>query len=175
MKGPLWIALGWTAAVEVTWALILIGIWLFLVDPLWLAQTFLQPDLLKQSDLEGYVNGLQSALNTAGVVILAIGFLCCVTWHVSGAFSRINGPGEAAKLWFRWLVPLIIGIVLSAAAVYYYLQLNNLVREDARLALYPAGIVLFVVSYFIGTLFPTAPKLRPAVPLGPLVPALPGY
>ena len=177
MKRPSWVALGWTVAVQSGLALILVGIWLFLIDPMWLAQNFLQPDLLNQlpAYLEDYLSKLRSALITTAILIFVVNILCCAVWHVWGGHSRIDGPGQAARLWIRWLALLVIGVVLSGAAVYYYLRFDILVRADALAGLYITAAILSVVFYFIGTLFPTEPKLRPGVPLGTLMPPLPGY
>lgn len=174
----LWITLGWTVFVEAAWAVILILIAKFVIDKIWLTENFLGPEFLRQEQGEvmGYADELASALISASVVIFLIAVICSVAWHVWGAYSRIDGPAQAAGLrWIQWLLPFLIGALLSLAAVYHYIQTIDLVADQAMIELYIVGFILFFLSYYIGTLFPTAPKLRPAVPLGTLVPALPGY
>ena len=170
------IGVSWTVVLQAGCAALLIAGWLVL-DPLWIAENFLQPLLLTQTANEDYINGLKAMLIAAGAAIFAVNAVGCIAWQLKAAWSRIDGPGQAARLrWTGWLLFFSLGLILSWGAAYYFLQYNNtLVREDALLELYAIGTVMFIVLYFICTLFPTAPKFRPAVPLGTWISALPGY
>lgn len=167
------LALGWLIALEAVWASLLFIAAMFLVDRNWLAENFLDPVYLRQAAVESYRNDMIAALLHAAAATFLIGVVAGIVWHGFAALCRIYGPGEAARLLWLWLLILFVGALLSLGAVYLkvVLDLNNLVPDAAMYPVYGAAIVLFVLSYYIGTAFPTPPKLRPAVPLARFLPA----
>jgi hypothetical protein len=174
----LWVAVGWTAVFEAGWAAVLIAIGEFAISKIWLAENFLKPELLRQEQsVMEYAGQLEFGVISAAVVIFVISLICGLGWHLWGAFSRIDGPGQAAqRRWLGWFFPLAVGgALLSLAAVYTWVQTIDLVADQALIELYIVGFILFAITYYIGTFFPTAPKLRPAVPWARVMPALPGY
>lgn len=167
------IALGWMFAAEAIWAAALILAAMFVVPKPWLADTFLDPIYLSQSPqvVESSTNDMISAFVLAGQAIFGVGVICCVVWHICAAIVQINGPGQAAKFWLLWLLVLIAGWLTSLGASYYYVGLSRLVANNAMYEFYGVATVLLLLSYYIGTAFSTARKLRPAVPLARLLPA----
>ena len=144
------------------------------IDKTWLAENFLDPVYLKQSDsVSSYTNDMISAFLDATLALFIINIVSAAVWHTSSGLCQIYGPGEAARLLWMWLVALLIGLLISCGLVYWYVVVDtsNLVPTDAMFKVYGVTIVLFVLSYYIGTCFPTAPKLRPAVPLARFLPA----
>ena len=168
----LFAALGWMAAAEGVWAALLFLAAEFIIKRNWLAEHFLDPVYLDQPDyVESATNQMIAGFLTASRAIFAANLICAALWHISGACIRVHGPGRAAGLRLVWSVLLAIGLVLSLLAVYVYVGLTKLVPEHGMYELYGVAIVFFMLSYYIGTLFATARKLRPAVPLARLLPA----
>jgi hypothetical protein len=170
---PLLIALGWMFAAEAIWAAALILAAIFFVPKSWLAETFLDPMYLSQSSqvIESSTNDMVAAFVDAGLTIFGASVICCVIWHVCAAVVQINGPGQAARFWLLWLLVLIVGWLAALGGSYYYVGLSRFVPNNAMYEFYGAATILFVLSYYIGTVFSTTRKLRPAVPFARLLPA----
>jgi hypothetical protein len=171
----LWLALGFTVLLQAALAAgVSLAQW-FLIDKIWLAENFLNPQYLnQQASVENYANDLKDYLMGITIAVLAIGAICCVVWHVASAVCRIDGPGKAVGLWWIWSLILTVGILLSISSAFYcyYYYITDLVTLNAMLPVYAVGVLLFLVAYYLGTVLPTPPKLRPAVPLASFLPAV---
>lgn len=167
------ISLGWMFAAEAVWTVMLCVIAIFVIPRLWLADTFLDSIYLNQSAqiIESSANDMIAVFTVTGLTIIEISISCSALWHICTAVVRINGPGQAAKYWWLWLLLLVAGWAASLGSAYYYVGLSKLVPNNAMYEFYGATTVLFLLSYYIGTGFSTAQKLRPAVPLARLLPA----
>jgi hypothetical protein len=167
------IALAWMFAVEAAWAAVLCLAAIFTIPKIWLADTFLDPIYLNQSSqiVESSTNDMIAIFVTSGLLIIVVSIICSISWHIFSAIVRINGPGQAGKFWWLWLLIFITGWIASLASAYYYVGLSRLVPNNAMFEFYGAATILFLLSYYIGTGFSTTRKLRPAVPFARLLPA----
>lgn len=167
------IALGWMFAAEAAWAAVLCAAAIFAIPKPWLADTFLDSLYLSQSPqvIESSTNDMIAVFIASGLTIFGTSIICSALWHIAASIVTINGPGQAEKFWWIWLLILVAGWVTSLGLAYYYVGLSRLVANNAMFEFYGATTILFLLSYYIGTGFSTARKLRPAVPFARLLPA----
>lgn len=145
--------------------------WLLYGSKAWVADTF----LIARFRRPGLIDALTGDLiNTLGMVVgapIILSTLASVTWIVMGCHRRIDGPGQAASFLVLWGSILAVGQTLTIAAVSYIIFFHDeVIALELRWSIAAIASAEFLVCYYLlGTLFPTPPILRPAVPAASLL------
>lgn len=160
------LAIGWTLGLQALWGVVLVALVLWLVesDKSWVADNFLL-DVYRQKP-DDWIDDITQALIRAALATFAAGLVASLAWIVISGCKRISLPGEAARLFGLWLVLLVVAAAASAGFTYYLIAGTiTLVPLDKTVILVGTAAFVAAISYYlVGTLLPTQPKVRPAVP-----------
>lgn len=142
------------------------------IDKPYLAEAFLDPQLLRRPEFVGpLTDDFLEAAAVTGLLILLLGAAMSKVWILLSHFMKIRKPGDAGRLVVYWGLLLILGIA-GAIGVTWKVIGNDFgsVATPGLIKLAISGSVLFGISYYlVGTLWSTPRKLRPAVPFATLI------
>jgi len=148
---------------------------------LWLGINRLSPLVdrqfkLRSADyLSNLIERIQSSIYDLTVAAGVIALIAALAWFAYGWWvsSKLSGPGQVSRHLWVWLTIGCVSLVL-------YLVIGGIIVEDGGLwnkikwaffGVSASYLVGFGLLYWLGTLFGTPAKLRPAVPLSASLPA----
>jgi hypothetical protein len=165
-------AIGWCTGLLLLWGSVQAALVALFIDKQWIGDNFLAEDYRKTpKEIPSLTADIAATMLEAAAVTFLIGLIASLLWVVIGGRRPIYGPGQAAQLRWLWLLILIVGALSCAGVTYILIDSTRLVPLDGTVKLAGVAAVVFLFSYyFVGTLWPTPWKIRPAVPLARLLP-----